>query len=757
MKLIRWTCLALAMVLAMGGMALGEEAAVEAEVIEEAAPVEEVEAVLGEEAPAEAEAAPVEEDVPMEAAPDAVPPETEGEQAVAAPSGPLTALSLPGTLVLGVKEQRQLAPVPTPEDAAYGVTYASNKKKIVAVDAATGVITGKKKGTAVITATADNGVTAQVQVAVMAAPKTVTLTAPAAAGVGDRFACKVDYNAKAGGGWTLTSDNPGVLRVEADGTVTALAQGAATLTATSFNGKSASATVPVGAAATAMWLNETGATLGLGGTLKLTVGMPAGEAAALTYTSSDGNIAAVDPVTGVVTGVNLGNATITARTTSGLEDHCAVTVLPAPQKLAVASANVALGVGQSAQLVATPVPEGSACTLSYKSSKPKAVAVSEDGVVTGLKKGSAVITITTQNKKKAKVKVRVLAEPKTVSLSLGRANLGVGESTKANVILTKNTASNLTFSVDDPAIASVSADGTVTALAEGSCVISVQTANGLTAGAALTVGTPKLPEGAPEVDGLFEITFMNIGRNDGILMHCGGEWAFIDSGLHQHGTQAVNHMRSLGVDKLRYYIGSHAHIDHVGGAGVILANVPTQEVIVPHIGVANAIKRYAYGGAEKQAAEAVSYRVVTRGEKFYLGGAEFLVLGPVRVRNANPAKSEENHNSLIVRVTYGINTFLLTGDATVEEIAEVENAEPGCLRAQVLKNPHHNVRSNGTPQKVLPQIVVFSTDAKKLPASSYVKEFTSMGCAAYITSSNRNGDVKITSDGVNLTVIPQYQ
>ena len=337
MKLIRWTCLALAMVLAMGGMALGEEAAPEAEVIEEempqeAAPVEEVEAVLGEEAPAEAEAAPVEEDAPMEAAPDAVPPETEGEQAGAAPSGPLTALSLPGTLVLGVKEQRQLAPVPTPEDAAYGVTYASNKKKVVAVDAATGVIVGKKKGTAVITATADNGVTAQVQVTVMAAPKAVTLTAPAAAGVGDRFACKVDYNAKAGGGWTLTSDNPGVLRVEADGTVTALAQGAATLTATSFNGKSAGATVQVGAAATAMWLNETGATLGLGGTMKLSVGMPASEAAALSYVSSDGNIAAVDPVTGVVTGVNLGNATITARTTSGLEDHCAVTVLPAPQR-----------------------------------------------------------------------------------------------------------------------------------------------------------------------------------------------------------------------------------------------------------------------------------------------------------------------------------------------------------------------------------------------------------------------------------------
>lgn len=761
MKLKKWMGLTLALVLALSGLtALGEEMAVEAAPID--AVVEEVEATLGEEAPAEAPVeAPVEApaeaptEQPMEAAPEALPPEAEGEQAVAAPGDPLQALTLPGALVLGVGEQVQLAPVATPADAAYSLTYATDKKKVVAViDPATGVVKAKKKGGAVITVTADNGVTTQVQVTVAKAPKKVYLTAPAAVGVGDRFACKVDYDAKSGGGWTLSSDNPAVLRVEADGSVSALAQGAATLTATSYNGKSSSAPVQVCAAATSMWLNQTEAVLGQGGTLQLTAGMPEGQAAALSYATSDGNVAAVDPVTGVVTGVNLGTAVITVRTAGGLEDSCNVTVKPAPQALTLAAKSVAVGVGQQAQLVASPSPEGSACTLTYKSSRPKVVTVTPDGVVTGVKRGTSVVTITTQNGIKAKVKVQVLAGPKTVSLKLGRTSLGVGETTVATAVLPKKTATGLAFSVDDPAIASVTPDGTVTALAEGTCNVIVSTTNGLTARALLTVGTASSQDN-PTADGLFEITFMNIGRNDGILMHCGGEWAFIDSGIHQYGTQAVKYMRSVGVDKLRYYIGSHAHIDHVGGAGCILNNFPVQEVLVPHAGVIEAIKTYAYGGAEKQAANAANYHVAQRGEKLYLGGAELKVLGPVRIRPAGRTKSEENHNSLILRVTFGSNTFLLAGDASIEEFNEADAAEPGCLRVQVYKNAHHNVRCNGIANIVQPRITVFSTSAKKLPSKSYIKEFTNIGSEVYITAPNRNGDVKITSDGTNLFVETQ--
>ena len=66
------------------------------------------------------------------------------------------------------------------------------------------------------------------------------------------------------------------------------------------------------------------------------------------------------------------------------------------------------------------------------------------------------------------------------------------------------------------------------------------------------------------------VHFMDIDRNDGILIECDGEAAFIDSGTHDYGVKAVGYMQSAGVEKLTYYIGTHAHRDHVGGGAPIL-------------------------------------------------------------------------------------------------------------------------------------------------------------------------------------------
>ncbi|MDD7411607.1 MAG: hypothetical protein PUK86_00100, partial [bacterium] len=70
--------------------------------------------------------------------------------------------------------------------------------------------------------------------------------------------------------------------------------------------------------------------------------------------------------------------------------------------------------------------------------------------------------------------------------------------------------------------------------------------------------------GCALADGL-DVHFMNIDRNDGILIVCDGEAAFIDSGMPRFGTQAVEYMQSQGISSLRYYIGTHGHRDHVGG------------------------------------------------------------------------------------------------------------------------------------------------------------------------------------------------
>ena len=248
----------------------------------------------------------------------------------------------------------------------------------------------------------------------------------------------------------------------------------------------------------------------------------------------------------------------------------------------------------------------------------------------------------------------------------------------------------------------------------------------------------------------FEITFMDIGRNDGILIYCGGEYAYIDSGMYQQGVRAVEYMRSVGVGHLKYYIGTHSHKDHVGGAPYIIANIQVDEIIAPHEQLIRAIGNFAKTSAERAVISATPHRIVTLGQSFSLGGATFTCLGPVHLKGHSD--TEENNNSLILRLTYGSNSFLLTGDATGEELKDVEANNPGCMRSDVFKNPHHYARQEYAATLCAPIITVFSTASSHMPSGSYVSFLKDLGSAVYITATNHDGNVKITSDGTTLTV-----
>lgn len=349
--------------------------------------------------------------------------------------------------------------------------------------------------------------------------------------------------------------------------------------------------------------------------------------------------------------------------------------VPAPEQLSLPK-KLTLGKGEKLQLTPQLLPEGAACALRYESSAPKIVKVSGTGLLTAKKKGRATVTVTTDNGLSASVKLTVKAAPKRVSITAKKTHLLPGESVKLKAKLPSGAGGSVAFAAKSKVV-EVTAEGKVTALKAGTAKVTATAYNGKSATIEITVLPP------------FEITFMDVGRNDGILIQCGGEYAFIDSGMRGQGLKAADYMKSLDVDHLKYYIGTHAHKDHIGGAAAILAAVKTDTVIVSHSATASRIRGFAETAEEKKAVKKPEYRTVKRGETFKLGDASFLVLGPVNILDVDPGSVPENGNSLILKLTYGKNTFLLTGDATGTEIKQVETADPGCMRAQVFKNPHH--------------------------------------------------------------------
>ena len=153
--------------------------------------------------------------------------------------------------------------------------------------------------------------------------------------------------------------------------------------------------------ATSITLDRTSASLDLGETVTLTATVGPSDATnkTVTWTSSNGGVATVNK--GVVTAVNEGNATITAKTRNGLTATAAITVSAKGIKVTGVTLTPAIATlekNDTLQLTASLEPSNAAekyAALTWKSSAPKVATVDSNGLVTAQGTGTATITATT--------------------------------------------------------------------------------------------------------------------------------------------------------------------------------------------------------------------------------------------------------------------------------------------------------------------------------------------------------------------------
>ena len=141
-------------------------------------------------------------------------------------------------------------------------------------------------------------------------------------------------------------------------------------------------------------------------------------------------------------------------------------------------------VGNSLRLTATLTPAHAVTELTWTSSKADVAAVDDEGVVTGVKKGTATITVTTANGLKASCKVEVtVPEPKKIKLNkTGTVTLKKGKTLKLKVTLKpEGSVTTLKWKSSNSKVAKVSSKGVVKALKKGKATITVTTPNGLKA------------------------------------------------------------------------------------------------------------------------------------------------------------------------------------------------------------------------------------------------------------------------------------
>ena len=173
-----------------------------------------------------------------------------------------------------------------------------------------------------------------------------------------------------------------------------------------------------------------------------------------------------------------------------------------------------LGVGNTATLVATVLPENASNKkVTWSSSDESRATVSSQGVVKGISMGNAVITVTTEDGgKTAQCNVSVTQSTVHVqSVSLNKTDLvlTVGNSeTLVATVLPENAANkSVTWTSSNPAKATVSSTGVVKGVAEGEAVVTATTVDGgKTASCFVTVRKAAQPDPGESGNALIELS-----------------------------------------------------------------------------------------------------------------------------------------------------------------------------------------------------------------------------------------------------------
>jgi beta-lactamase superfamily II metal-dependent hydrolase len=244
---------------------------------------------------------------------------------------------------------------------------------------------------------------------------------------------------------------------------------------------------------------------------------------------------------------------------------------------------------------------------------------------------------------------------------------------------------------------------------------------------------------------------LDVGQGDAILIVGPEKVVLIDAGDEKNGKKVVEALRLKGVQQIDYFIATHAHPDHIGGAPDVFASFKVGTVLhndfpPPEVVAANEAANAAQSGDKKQSKKqpapkrqgkvvelppvkayngfksaveqaGAEFKKAEPEQKIELGGGAILtVLAPIpplftKEKIAASRKgNESNANSIVMRLDYGDFSMLLTGDAEEQTEERLVQKETN-LQATVLKVAHHGSKyasSEGFLRRVQPKAAIIS-------------------------------------------------
>lgn len=257
--------------------------------------------------------------------------------------------------------------------------------------------------------------------------------------------------------------------------------------------------------------------------------------------------------------------------------------------------------------------------------------------------------------------------------------------------------------------------------------------------------------------GLLEVDFIDVGQGDAVLLKTPrGKFVLLDGGgstMYDVGTNTVlPYLHRRGIRSLRLLINSHPDNDHLQGVERVAKEIPVKIIAVPE----SLLHAEEYRLLQRTAAHKnIALLGLSAGQAINIEeGLSITVLHP---EGKTYLQNNNNNQSIVLRISYGEFSILLTGD--IEKEAMQALLDDGRLHnTTVVKVPHHGSKGSLLPafyQQIQAHYAVISVGNNNLfghpnPATLAMLE----GEKLKILRTDQNGAIIILSDGQKMMIKP---
>ncbi len=239
-----------------------------------------------------------------------------------------------------------------------------------------------------------------------------------------------------------------------------------------------------------------------------------------------------------------------------------------------------------------------------------------------------------------------------------------------------------------------------------------------------------------------QVYYLNVGQADSIFIKDQNKSMLIDAGNNEDGQNIVDYLKELGISKIDYVIGTHAHEDHIGGMDDIIRNFEIERFYMPDAVTTTKTFEEVLDSLEEKSIE---ISIPKEDEELTLTNAK------IKFLYSGTNTSDLNNTSIVLKLTYGNNKFLFMGDATDSTEKKILNKD---LKSDVLKVGHHGSQYSSTEEfldKVNPTYAIISVGTPNSydhPKEITLTKLKERNIKLYRT--DQDGTIIATSDGNNI-------